>query len=118
MTNSKLKYKLITLNICLALTSFTANALAEETTAAAAQDEYTFMDAVKEGKNLTSFRLRYETVDQDGFQPGNLLGLTGPANNPTRNEQLKKAKGLTLRTLLGSRRSRHDKSNRPDGNDA
>ena len=101
MTNGKLKYKLITLNICLALASFTTNVLAEETAPATADDEYTFMDAVKEGKNLTSFRLRYETVDQDGFQPGNLLGLTGPANNPTRNEQLKKAKGLTLRTLLG-----------------
>ena len=101
MTNAKLKYKLITLNICLALASFASNALAEEMTAAATEDEYTFMDAVKEGKNLTSFRLRYETVDQDGFQPGNLLGLTGPANNPTRNEQLKEAKGLTLRTLLG-----------------
>ena len=101
MTNDKIKYKLIMLNIYLALASFATNALAEEKIAATAQDEYTFMDAVKEGKNLTSFRLRYETVDQDGFQPGNLLGLTGPANNPTRNEQLKKAKGLTLRTLLG-----------------
>ena len=28
--------------------------------------EYTFLDAVKAGKNMTSFRLRYENVDQDG----------------------------------------------------
>ncbi len=33
---------------------------------AAPPAEYTFMDAVKSGKNLTSFRLRYEGVDQDG----------------------------------------------------
>ena len=101
INNSKLKHNLMTINVCLALAVFSSNALAEEVAATAAEDEYTFMDAVKEGKNLTSFRLRYETVDQDGFQPGNLLGLTGPANNPTRNEELKKAKGLTLRTLLG-----------------
>ena len=45
--------------------------------------EHTFMDSVKEGKNLTSFRLRYETVGQDGLQPNNTIGT---ALNPTRFE--------------------------------
>ncbi|ACT49600.1 alginate export family protein [Methylovorus glucosotrophus] len=43
--------------------------------------EYTFMDAIKTGKNLTSFRLRYENVDQ--------------ANRSETGE------GLTLRSLVG-----------------
>ncbi|MEZ0317628.1 MAG: alginate export family protein [Methylophilaceae bacterium] len=52
--------------------------------------EYTFMDAVKGGKNLSSFRLRYETVDQDG---------NGQA--PKNTQPLKDAEGLTLRSLVG-----------------
>jgi Alginate export len=60
--------------------------------------EYTFMDAVKEGKNLTSFRLRYETVSQDGLQPNNTIGT---ALNPTRFEDVKDADALTLRSLIG-----------------
>jgi hypothetical protein len=39
-------------------------AYAEE--APAAPTEYTFLDSVKAGKPLTNFRLRYESVDQDG----------------------------------------------------
>ena len=54
--------------------------------------EYTFMDAVKDGKNLTSFRLRYENVDQDGL---------GPAGTPAANLELKNGEGLTLRSLIG-----------------
>ncbi|MBL8506007.1 MAG: alginate export family protein [Methylobacillus glycogenes] len=49
--------------------------------------EYTFMDAVKTGKNLSSLRLRYEHVEQDG---------NSPAGAP-----LKDANAVTLRTLLG-----------------
>jgi hypothetical protein len=66
----------------------------------ATEDEYTFMDAVKEGKNLTSFRLRYEGVSQDGLQP---TAFTNAKNtpNPTRNEELKDADGITLRSLVG-----------------
>ncbi len=60
--------------------------------------EYTFMDAVKEGKNLTSFRLRYEAVSQDGLQPNNTIGT---ALNPTRFEDVKDADALTLRSLIG-----------------
>jgi Alginate export len=97
-------YKHKPINIITLATLFAISSMGvayAEDTAPEPEKEYTFMDAVKDGKNLTSFRLRYETVDQDGFQPGNLLGLTGPANNPTRNEQLEKAKGLTLRSLIG-----------------
>lgn len=60
--------------------------------------EYTFMDAIKGGKNLTSFRLRYEHVDQDGYQPATTVGTNA---NPTKNNQLKDADGLTLRSLIG-----------------
>lgn len=60
--------------------------------------EYTFMDAVKTGKNLTSFRLRYENVNQDGYQPANTVGTTP---NPTASKQLKDAEGVTLRSLVG-----------------
>jgi hypothetical protein len=49
----------------LLATAFTAvPASAEEAPAAPA--EYTFLDSVKAGKPLTNFRLRYESVDQDG----------------------------------------------------
>ncbi len=43
--------------------------------------EYTIMDAIKTGKNMTSFRLRYEHVDQDGLA--------------------RDADGITLRSLVG-----------------
>ena len=61
--------------------------LAEE---AAPLPEYTFMDAVKGGKNMTSFRLRYESVDQDAFQPA-----------PNATKKLDRAEGVTLRSLVG-----------------
>ena len=93
-----IKRNLLSLHICLALATFAGQAFAEEATAPAAEQEYTFMDSIKEGKNLTSFRLRYETVDQDGFQPATTVGTIA---NPTKNEQLEKAKGLTLRSLIG-----------------
>ncbi len=50
------------------------------------------MDAIKTGKNLTSFRLRYEHVEQDGNQAGNNASTTTP---------LKDADALTLRSLIG-----------------
>jgi hypothetical protein len=62
------------------------------------EDEYTFMDSIKTGKNLTSFRLRYENVSQDGLQPNTTVGAT---LNPTRFEKLKDADALTLRSLIG-----------------
>ncbi len=97
MYNSKpFKKRLITISIYSAIAAFSGHAFAEE--APAPEDEYTFMDAVKEGKNLTSFRLRYEHVDQDGLQPSTIVGTTA---NPTANQELKDAEGLTLRSLIG-----------------
>lgn len=61
---------------CLLATGASLSALAENPS-----PEYTFMDAIKAGTNMTNFRLRYEHVDQD----------TLPEN----------ADGLTLRSLIG-----------------
>ena len=83
------KLKLIAVATTLALSAFTQVIHAEE---AEVTDEYTFMDAIKTGKNLTSFRLRYENVDQDGL---------GPANTSAANKDLKDGEGLTLRSLIG-----------------
>lgn len=62
--------------------------------------EYTFMDAIKTGKNMTSFRLRYEHVDQDGLQPG-AYSDAASTPNPTGTQALKDANALTLRSLIG-----------------
>lgn len=64
-----------------------STACAEE---AAPVPEYTFLDAIKGGKNMTSFRLRYETVDQDAFQPA-----------PNAAKKLDRAEAWTLRSLVG-----------------
>lgn len=74
----------------------TMPALAEE--AADVVQEYTLLDSIKQGKNMTSFRLRYEKVEQDGLQPPTIV--TGQAN-PTATEDLKDATGITLRSLIG-----------------
>lgn len=68
-------------------------AMAEE-----AIPEYTLLDAIKQGKNMTSFRLRYERVEQDGLQPPTIVGSQA---NPTAGKNLKDAHGLTLRSLVG-----------------
>ncbi|HEY0906102.1 MAG TPA: hypothetical protein VGE17_02795, partial [Methylophilus sp.] len=60
--------------------------------------EYTFMDAIKTGKNMTSFRLRYEYVDQEGLQPPT---LPSGAANPGATDKLKEANALTMRSLIG-----------------
>lgn len=52
--------------------------------------EYTFLDSVKAGKPMTNFRLRYESVDQDTFQPA-----------PNQTKKLDSANGVTLRSLIG-----------------
>lgn len=80
------KLSLLALNLCLALAGFASSAQAEEPST----DEYTLMDSIKEGKNLTSFRLRYENVEQDGL-----------AVAPVANQELKTAEGITLRSLVG-----------------
>lgn len=92
LTNTS-KYRLMYLNVCLALTMAGPAMATEEM-----EDEYTFMDSIKTGKNLTSFRLRYENVNQDGLQPNTTVGAT---LNPTRFEKLKDADALTLRSLIG-----------------
>ena len=86
--------KTVTLATLLALSTLNV-AYAED---AVPEDEYTFMDAIKEGKNLTSFRLRYETVDQDGAQPGAFANGTP---NPTAAQELEIADALTVRSLIG-----------------
>ena len=80
--HTKFNLKLSTYAALLALSGATCNAVAE--------DEYTFMDSVKEGKNLTSFRLRYENVSQDG---------NSPALTPVM--PLEDGEALTLRSLIG-----------------
>lgn len=52
--------------------------------------EYTFLDAIQQGKSLSSVRARYEHVDQTGFQ-----GTTATA------PKLKDAYAFTTRTLVG-----------------
>lgn len=78
------------------MATFSTQAMAEEEIL----PEYTFMDAIKTGKNMTSFRLRYEFVDQDGLQPGNLSNAANTPN-PTATQDLKDANALTLRSLIG-----------------
>ena len=85
-----IKRNLLSLHICLALAAFAGHAFAEEAAAPAAEEEYTFMSSVKEGKNLTSFRLRYENVSQDG---------NAPVLTPAR--PLEDAHAFTLRSLIG-----------------
>ena len=87
-SNSSFTLRQASICVLLALGSAqTSIAMAEETL-----PEYTFMDAIKTGKNLTSFRLRYENVNQDGL---------GPAGTSAANNALKDGEGLTLRSLIG-----------------
>ena len=55
-------------------------------------NEATLLESIQQGKPLTSFRLRYENVDQDGL---------GPAGTPAADKQLSDGEGLTLRSLIG-----------------
>lgn len=84
----------LTCAVTLALSVTSHSAYAEEEVL----PEYTFMDAIKTGKNMTSFRLRYENVDQDGLQPPKFANGT---NNPTAAKELKDAEALTVRSLIG-----------------
>ncbi len=62
-------------------------ALAEETVEAAPE---TLLDAITQGKPMTNFRLRYESVDQEAFQPA-----------PNAGKKLDTAHAFTLRSLIG-----------------
>ena len=89
----KFTLKPIALATLLAICSI--NAYAEEAAPAPeaeVEKEYTFLDSIKEGKPMTSFRLRYESVNQDGNQAGVGASTTTP---------LKDADGITLRSLVG-----------------
>jgi len=72
----------------LALISMAQAGYAKDSTAPEA--EYTFWDSIKEGKPMTSFRLRYENVQQDG---------NGVA--PFNTVPLEDANAFTLRSLIG-----------------
>jgi hypothetical protein len=50
----------------------------------------TLLDAIMQGKPMTNFRLRYENVDQEAYQPA-----------PKANEKLDTADAFTLRSLIG-----------------
>lgn len=96
--NTSFKLNLIMACTTLALASMAQSAYAEDE----AVTEYSFLDSIMQGKPMTSFRLRYENVNQDGYQPANLIGATtATPNNPTRNNQLKDAESITLRSLIG-----------------
>ncbi|MEQ1487993.1 MAG: alginate export family protein [Methylotenera sp.] len=85
-SNTVFKRNLIMACTALALAGLTQSALAEDS----AEPEYTFFDSIKEGKPMTSFRLRYENVQQDG---------NGVA--PFNTVPLKDANAFTLRSLIG-----------------
>ena len=84
-SNTGFKLRQVSLGVLLAITATIVQA--EE---AAPLPDYTFLDAIKTGKNLSSFRLRYESVDQDAFQPA-----------PNASKKLDRAEGITLRSLIG-----------------
>lgn len=84
--NTTFKLNLVVASTALAFASMAQSALSEETPEA----EYTFMDSIKQGKPLTNFRLRYENVDQEAFQPA-----------PNATKKLDTAEAFTLRSLIG-----------------
>ena len=82
------KINVITLNLYLAFASITTAVQAEE--AVETEAEYTFMQAIKDGKSLSSIRPRYENVDEDKLQPA-----------PNGTKELKNTYAFTTRTLIG-----------------
>lgn len=80
------KHKLLVSCTFIAMAGLSPLAMAEE----ALDAPYTFWDSVKDGKNMTNFRLRYESVDQEAFQPA-----------PNATKKLDTAHALTLRSLIG-----------------
>ncbi|HEY3301615.1 MAG TPA: alginate export family protein [Methylophilaceae bacterium] len=85
-SNTRLKLSQVSMAVMFSLVLSSQAVQAEEEVL----PEYTFMDAIKTGKNMTSFRLRYEYVSQDGNQPA-----------PNATKALKDADGITLRSLIG-----------------
>lgn len=62
-TNMRCKMRQVTLSILVGLASTAFSVQAEEVEAL---PDYTVWDAIKGGKNMSNFRLRYEHVDQEG----------------------------------------------------
>lgn len=87
-SNMKLKMRQASMLALLALATISSVAYAEEE----ALPEYTFLDAIKGGKNMTSVRLRYEEVQQDG---------NGPAGTPAATKKLQDGQAFTMRSLIG-----------------
>lgn len=82
------------LTVAALMTILSPQLMAEEETGAISS----FMDAVKSGKSMSSLRMRYEDVSQDGLQPG---VLPNGHPNPTAGQGLKQADALTVRSLIG-----------------
>ncbi|OZA04968.1 MAG: hypothetical protein B7X95_08285 [Methylophilaceae bacterium 17-44-8] len=93
-SNTKSKLSQVSFAVFMSFAAISTSAIAEEEVL----PEYTFMDAIKTGKNMTNFRLRYEHVEQDGLQPPTLPNGTA---NPTATQDIKDAEALTLRSLIG-----------------
>lgn len=85
-SNTKSKLSQASFAVLMGISAFAMPALAEEEVL----PEYTFLDAIKTGKSLSSIRPRYEHIDQTGFQ--------GTAANAPK---LKDAYAFTTRTLIG-----------------
>ena len=92
-TNTTFKLNLVMACTALALTSMAQAAYAEDE----AITEYTFLDSIMQGKPMTSFRLRYENVDQNGYQQK----VSAPTVAITPNKKLDTADAFTLRSLIG-----------------
>ena len=88
--------KLNQISIAVALGCAVLPSYAEE--ANSLTPEYTLLDSVKTGTPMTSFRLRYEKVGQDGLQPPTTVGTRA---NPTATSELEDGEGVTLRSLIG-----------------
>lgn len=82
-SHATFKRNLVMACTAMALASIAQSVLAED----APETEYTLLDSIKQGKPLTNFRLRYESVDQDTFR------------NAT--QKLDTANAFTLRSLIG-----------------
>ncbi|PPC95614.1 alginate export family protein [Methylotenera mobilis] len=82
-TKTVFKMNMVMACTVLALAGMAHSAYAAEEEAVA---EYTFLDAIKDGKQMTNFRLRYENVNQEAFSSGS---------------KLKTGEAFTLRSLIG-----------------
>ncbi len=80
-TKAIFKKNMVMACTALALAGMAQTAFAEDEVA-----EYTFLDSIKEGKQMTNFRLRYENVNQEAYANG---------------KKLKTGEAFTLRSLIG-----------------